>query len=94
MRALNVSLNYGEIALSSADGPAWYSYKNSNNRKKQKALPSCPARSLFFSPQPPHNTEEERGEIQWNLYQADTFETFPSVRLIGGTHLIEVVKIA
>ena len=53
-----------------------------------------PARSLFLSPQPPHNTEEERGEIQWNLYQADTFETFPSVCLIGGTHLIEVKKIA
>ena len=27
-------LNYGEVALSSAEGPAWYSYKNNNNRKK------------------------------------------------------------
>ena len=27
-----------------------------------------------------------------DYYQADTFETFPSVRLIGGTHLIEGCK--
>ena len=33
-------------------------------------------------------------EIQWNLYLADTFGTFPSVRLIEGVRLIEVVKIA
>ena len=31
--------------------------------------------------------------IQWNLYEADTFRTFRSVRLIEGVRSIEVVKI-
>ena len=51
-------------ALSSADAPG-YPYKNSNNRKNRKrAGGSFPARSLFLSPQPPHDKEasaEERG---------------------------------
>ena len=32
--------------------------------------------------------------LQWNLYEADTFGTLPSVRLIEGVRLIEFVKIA
>ena len=30
--------------------------------------------------------------LQWNLYQADTFGTFPSVLLIEGVRLMEVYK--
>ena len=30
--------------------------------------------------------------IHWNLYKADTFGTFPSVRLIDGVRLIDVSK--
>ena len=30
---------------------------------------------------------------KWNLYEADTFGTFPSFRLMEGVRLIEVVKI-
>ena len=31
--------------------------------------------------------------IQWNLYWADTFGTYPSVRLREGVRLIEILKI-
>ena len=35
-----------------------------------------------------------RIKVRWNLYLVDTFGTFPTVRLIEGVCLIEVVKIA
>ena len=75
----------GVVALSSAEAPARYPYKISNNRKNRKRagedgkrdkagtsllsfpfLP-CPARSLFLSPQPPHNTKRplRRTEGWW-----------------------------
>ena len=71
----NFSYLWACWALSSAEAPAGYPYKNSNNRKnrkragndgkKEKAaasllsfpFPSFPARSLFLSPQPSHNTK-------------------------------------
>ena len=44
--------------LSSTETPAGYPYKNSNNRKNRKRGGRLfLARSLFFSPQPPHNTK-------------------------------------
>ena len=35
-----------------------------------------------------------RIKVRWNLYLVDTFGTFPTVCLIEGVCLIEVVKIA
>ena len=47
--------------LSSAEAPARYPYKNSNNRKNRKRAGSDgkreKSRSVFLSPQPPHNTK-------------------------------------
>ena len=47
--------------LSSAEAPARYPYENSNNRKNRKRAGSDgkreKARSVFLSPQPPHNTK-------------------------------------
>ena len=64
-------------SLSSAEVPAGYPYKKINNRKNRKrvggrlekasllssSFPSFPARSLFLSPQPPHNTKEFKQEV-------------------------------
>ena len=47
--------------LSSAEAPARYPYKNSNNRKNRKRAGNDrkteKARSVFLSPQPSHNTK-------------------------------------
>ena len=42
-------------ALSSVEAPAWYTNKNSTNRKIESSFPflSCPGRSLFLSPHSP-----------------------------------------
>ena len=58
------------VTLSSAEAPAGYPHQNINNRKNRKRAgddgnrETCPERSLFLSPQPPHNTKRplRRGE--------------------------------
>ena len=57
--------------LSSAEAPARYPYKNSNNRKNRKRAGSDgkreKARSVFLSPQPPQNTMIPlRRKEMWN----------------------------
>ena len=69
--------------LSSAAAPAGYPNKNSNNRKNRKRVgamgrgekrersflfPSCPARSLFISPQPPYYTKRPLWRREPPLY--------------------------
>ena len=53
------------FTLSSAEAPAGYPYKNSNNRKNRKRSGDDGKRekvcSLFLSPQPPHNTTRPLG---------------------------------
>ena len=57
--------------LSSAEAPARYPYKNSNNRKNRKRAGSDgkreKSRSVFLSPQPSHNTKVPlRRREMWN----------------------------
>ena len=69
--------------LSSAEAPAGFPNKNSNNRKIESArgtmgrgkrrersfpFPSCPARSLFLSPQPPYNKKRPLRRREPPLY--------------------------
>ena len=69
--------------LSSAEAPAGFPNKNSNNRKIESArgtmgrgkrrersfpFPSCPARSLFLSPQPPYYTKRPLRKREPSLY--------------------------
>ena len=73
--AYNLSLISAFRTLSSAEAPANYPYSNNRKNRKgagddgkrEKAgasllsfpFPSCPERSLFLSPQPPHNKKGE-----------------------------------